>query len=263
MSFTTSLDKMKAIFTVSVLFLLFGLVRGGKYNLTGTMRSSLVASHDSPDANCQVPGVCVPVNQTIPGQTLWYWCGFYTTHKTIYTVRSNHATNNFSGSWMIRKSKLLECVLTNLTGVENCPTVPETSCTSKKSCTVRSFGLVFSDEMCLMVINNKAGAIVGTIQVNNWFSRPRLFGSVFTVIIAVVGLSLVLATVGYQMYSRCKAPVGKPRPHIRREDEMTPVTSFTDDLKSSAAVPVHRPTWYSKLLFGLSPKWGRSDKSEP
>ncbi|GLI64848.1 hypothetical protein VaNZ11_008231 [Volvox africanus] len=259
MSFSTSMDKVKAVFTVFVLVSLCGLVKGGKYNLTGTLRSSLVASHDPPTATCKVPGVCTPVNVTIPGQTLWYWCGFYTTHKTIYTVNSNHATNNFSGSWMIRKSKLQTCVLANLSVVENCPTVPETSCTSKHSCTVRSFGLVFADEMCLMVINNKAGAIVGTIQVNNWFSRPRLLGSAFTILIAVVGLLGVISTVAYQMYSRCKAPVGKPRPHVKREDEMTPVTSFTDDLKSSAAVPVHRPTWYSKV-FAFRPK---SDKSEP
>ncbi|EFJ47519.1 hypothetical protein VOLCADRAFT_91919 [Volvox carteri f. nagariensis] len=218
------------------------------------------------------------VNQTIPGQTLWYWCGFHSTHKTAYKVISNHATNNLSGSWMIRKSVLLDCVLPNLATVENCPTVPETSCTSKKSCAVRTFGLVFADETCLMVINNKASAIVATIKVNNWYSSSRYYGTVFTVVLAVAGLTGVLSNVAFQltsagrslliqpayMYTRCKSPVGKPRPHVKREDELTQVVSLVDDdpKSAAAAVPVHRSSWYKKLLFSFRSKQSTSDKDE-
>ncbi len=67
------------------------------------------------------------------------------------------------------------------------------------------------------------------------------------------------------MYMGCVTPVGKPKPHVKREDELTEVSSFLDDPKNvdPKAVPVHKSAWYHKVFFSFRNKSRGSDKSEP
>ncbi len=67
---------------------------------------------------------------------------------------------------------------------------------------MRTFGLVFPDEICFVVINNSTRTIWASIQVNNFFDRPRFYGTIFTILIAAVGLCGVLAQMGYQVHSK-------------------------------------------------------------
>ncbi|KXZ44584.1 hypothetical protein GPECTOR_65g202 [Gonium pectorale] len=202
----------------------------------------------------------IGLNQTIPGQSLWYWCGWYTTHKTVYYLKSNHATNNFSGSWMMRKSVLEECAIPNLATVENCPTVPETSCTGKKTCDVRGFALVFHDEMCLIVINNKAGAIVGTVRVNNFYDRPRYYGTCFVVLITVLGLMAVLANVAWQFYKIIISPVSKYREPLRPHRQRDPNSLAEEGVTAGGKPPPLQPlpeapageSWLSRFRSKLN-----------
>ena len=52
-----------------------------------------------------VPGVCVPVNQTIPARSMWYWCGLASTHRTVYTITSR-STNNLTTMFLMRQDEL-------------------------------------------------------------------------------------------------------------------------------------------------------------
>ncbi|GFR48513.1 hypothetical protein Agub_g10406 [Astrephomene gubernaculifera] len=254
------------------LLLVFGVCHGAKYNLTKTVQAPLVASHDPPDADCKVPGTCVAVNQSIPGQSLWYWCGFYSTHKTLYTLKSNHATNNFSTSFFMRKKDLVGCAIPQLATVENCPVLPESSCSGKKTCSVRMFGLVLYDETCFVIINNKAGAIVGTLQVNNFYDRPRYYGTVFTVLITVIGGLGIIGTVAYQFYTIIMAPVSKYREPLRPKRARDSSEKVPDSDKGGAAdleggraafdiAGEQQENWLSRFALTLRSKLGRGKQS--
>ena len=64
-----------------------------------------------------------------------------------------------------------------------------------------------------------------------------------------------------QFYVRIVTPVGKPRPHVRREDELTEVTCFMDDSTtkpgSSPVVPVHKASWFNSMFN--KPRAGKHD----
>ncbi|PNW88638.1 hypothetical protein CHLRE_01g038200v5 [Chlamydomonas reinhardtii] len=181
-----------------------------KYNLTRAVESSLVMSHAHPDdTSCTVPGVCVPVNQTIPARSMWYWCGLASTHRTVYTITSR-STNNLTTMFLMRQDELEGCALANVTRVgDDCKMIPESSCGSRKTCDIRVYGLVFPDPTCFVIINNRGSDIIATVQVYNFYDSPRYYGTVFTLFFTIVGGLAIVANVTYQFYHIILAPVGK------------------------------------------------------
>ncbi|GFR39631.1 hypothetical protein Agub_g97, partial [Astrephomene gubernaculifera] len=193
--------QLHGLFAIVVLLLL-GTTDGQKYNLTKAVQSSLVQSHDRPSSVCNVPGVCVPVNQTIEARSMWYWCGFMSTHRTQYTVTSTSSTANLTNMFLMRREQVEGCALNNVTWVgDRCLTVPDSSCSGKKTCDIRVFGLVFPDDVCLVIINNKGSNIVAKVQAWNYFDRPRYYGTCFVLMFTVAGSLAILANVGYQVYT--------------------------------------------------------------
>ncbi|PNH07847.1 hypothetical protein TSOC_005661 [Tetrabaena socialis] len=150
------MTSLTLLLPVVALLLLAGSASAQKYNLTKAVEAQLVASNEPPGVDCNVPGICSPVNVTIDGRSMWYWCGFKATHRTTYSVISNSATSNLTTMFMMRRQQL------------------DSTCSNKRSCALRLFGLVFPDETCFVIINNRAGANVATIQLNNFFDREWL-----------------------------------------------------------------------------------------
>ncbi|EFJ45056.1 hypothetical protein VOLCADRAFT_94804 [Volvox carteri f. nagariensis] len=253
------------------LLLLARTTVAAKYNLTGTVKAVLVASNEPPGVMCGVPGICKPATVTIPARTLWYWCGFQTTHRTIYEVTTNNKNITISTVYMTRQTVLEECALSPDADItyagENCTPIPESSCSSKATCSVRLFGLVFPDDSCLIMINNKNSAINATVQINNFFDRPRYFGTVFVLFFAVVGGLAVVSNVAWQFYNIIIAPVNRHHEpvKVKREDPIK------KDLESDSSGPssgsaggggaaAARPGWYQnatvffpKILAKLRP----------
>ena len=102
-STTTSLAAPRA--WIIVLAIALGVrmpcsVTAAKFNVTKSLKSTLVVAHEPPDASCIVPGICTPVNQTIPGNTLYYWCGFLATHRSRYYTRSFNSKVNVTTQMM-------------------------------------------------------------------------------------------------------------------------------------------------------------------
>ncbi|KAG2489553.1 hypothetical protein HYH03_012004 [Edaphochlamys debaryana] len=181
----------------------------GKYNISQTQQWPGLVSHIEPGAPCDPvaePGTCVPMNVTINPNTLWYWCGFYTSHRTIYNIKSN-GNSNITQVWLVRQQVLDDCFIPNIGTLENCPVVPESSCSKKKTCNVRIFGLVFEDPGCIVILNNGVNPFKASVQVNNYYDRPRYYGTVFTIIFCVCGFSAILIKLGYDFYTGCATPV--------------------------------------------------------
>ncbi|GIL91087.1 hypothetical protein Vretimale_9502 [Volvox reticuliferus] len=245
------------LFQAVTLLLLAGLASAQKYNLTGSIKAvGLVASNEPPGVECDKPGICSFASQTIPARNLWYWCGFKTTHRTIYTVTSINNTN--ITMYMMRQSQLQGCALPNVTFVaENCKTIPESSCNSNATCNLRLFGLVFPDDSCFVIINNKAKTLQVSIKVNNFFDRPRYYGTVFVIFFSVVGGLAIISNVAWQFYSIIVAPVSRHHEPIKvkREDpikkDVESVSSVTS-ATTSGAVPV-RIGWYQRIMTKLRP----------
>ncbi|KAG2437815.1 hypothetical protein HXX76_005435 [Chlamydomonas incerta] len=187
----------------------------GKYAVNRTFESTLAVAHVQNGTNCTYPGICYPTNVTVPSFTFWYWCGFYSTHRSNYYVRSVSNSSNFTGQWLYRKDVIQSCVIPNLKTFETCPVLPESACSKARTCSVRTFGLVFEDEICLVIVNNRSSNMVATIQYNNSFDSPRYYGTVFTILFCVVGFSLVLLRLGYDFYTGCKEPVSKHHEPVR------------------------------------------------
>ncbi|KAG2448550.1 hypothetical protein HYH02_006441 [Chlamydomonas schloesseri] len=235
-----------------------------KYNLTRAVQSSLVMSHAHPDdTSCTVPGVCVPVNQTIPARSMWYWCGLDSTHRTIYTVASM-STNNLTTMFLMRQDEVEGCALSNVTRVgDDCKTIPESSCGSRKRCNVRVFGLVFPDPTCFVIINNRGSDIIATVQVYNFYDSPRYYGTVFTLFFTIVGGLAIVANVTWQFYTIIVAPVSKHSEPIKvkrasamaRDAEREAASQLTMALNPDAAERGEKKAGlYDKIVGALKEK---------
>ncbi|KAG2496137.1 hypothetical protein HYH03_005740 [Edaphochlamys debaryana] len=124
----------------------------------------------------------------------------------------------------MRQNELESCALPNVSWIsDRCLSIPESSCSGRRTCNVRVFGLVFPDPACLVIINNnKDNDVIVTVQAQNFFDSPRYYGTVFVLFFTIVGGMAILANVAYQFYTIIVAPVGKHQEQIKiKRDEPT------------------------------------------
>lgn len=119
------------------------------------------------------PGTCKPANQTVPGSTVWYWCGFYATHATVFNATLFNSNKNNSKTstiqWM-RKTELEECVLPSPQNWANCAVLPGSKCSKKDTCAPYLWALSFPDDICLVVANVKSSSLIAQVQVFNFYN---------------------------------------------------------------------------------------------
>ncbi|GLC37950.1 hypothetical protein PLESTM_000666500 [Pleodorina starrii] len=161
--------------------------------------------------------------------------------------------------YMMREKELRECALPNVSFVaENCVSIPESSCSSKSSCDVRMFGLVFPDDECFVIINKGSSPLSITIRLNNFFDRPRYYGTVFTLFFGVVGSLAILANVAWQFYTIIIAPVNRHHEpvKVKRDDPVKRRDDVESDSSASATATgasAVRAAWYQKIMSKLRP----------
>ncbi|KXZ55247.1 hypothetical protein GPECTOR_3g387 [Gonium pectorale] len=157
--------------------------------------------------------------------------------------------------FLMRRNMLETCALENVTWVgDRCKTVPESSCSNKKTCDVRVFGLVFPDDLCFVMINNRASSLVATVQVNNFYDRPRYYGTCFVLIFTIAGGLAILANVGWQFYTIIIAPVGKHTAQVQvklEQAQADPERAAATAVAPSAPAAPGKAGLYEKLIGHL------------
>lgn len=235
-----------ALLTLAVLAAVSGTAQAATWNVSKVVKSTLNVSHVPPDKVCTTPGICVPTNVTVPGNSIWYWCGFYATHRTRYQTLSFNAKVNVTAVLM-RQHELTGCAIPGLTASGTCPVIPESTCTAAK-CNLRTFGLAFPDPICLLLVNNKASSTVVSLRINNYYDSPRYYGTVFSILLLILGSLYILGTVGRQLYVGIITPPGhKPGAHAGHK------AAEHDGLGAAAGGGPTSPTAAAALAQPLNP----------
>uniref|UniRef100_A0A7S0NBL4 Uncharacterized protein n=1 Tax=Chlamydomonas leiostraca TaxID=1034604 RepID=A0A7S0NBL4_9CHLO len=149
---------------------------------------------DEPD--CTKLGICTSYNFSLPAATLWYWCnGWSTKHRTQYWF---NATGANVTTLLMRERDLRGCALRNLTNIKACQQVDLSMVDTKTSGYLRIFGMSFVDPACFLVANNeKSKNATVSIQMWQYFDSRRYYGTVFSVLFAVLLICATLANTGY------------------------------------------------------------------
>ena len=152
-------------------------------------------------------GVCIPYNFTLPANTLWYWCGWSSTARSQYQVLG---TTQSLSTLLMKNTAIQQCVLNvnkdpamSLSYVKNCEQVMfSLSDTIAKNVTavLRIQGLAFDDNVCLVIANNNPSSTGVQVQFYQWPDSARYYGTVFSVILTVLGLAALTTHMGYHIY---------------------------------------------------------------
>lgn len=110
----------------------------------------------------------------------------------------------------MRYTAIQQCVLNQnkdpamgLGYIKNCEQIYSSlSDTVAKNVTavLRIQGLAFDDNICLVIANNNPSSTAVRVQFFQWYDSARYYGTVFSVILTVVGLAALTAHMSYHIY---------------------------------------------------------------
>lgn len=111
---------------------------------------------------------------------------------------------------LMRYTAIQQCVLNQnkdpamgLGYIKNCEQIYSSlSDTVAKNVTavLRIQGLAFDDNICLVIANNNPSSTAVRVQFFQWYDSARYYGTVFSVILTVVGLAALTAHMSYHIY---------------------------------------------------------------